>query len=126
MISIFSLKNEKYKHILNINDLSIEKHKITCIVGESGSGKSTLLRLLNKLISCDSGEIFYNDQPLNTINYVELRKNVVMLPQLPAIFPGTVKDNLLIGLEFAQKSTVDDEKLHQILTFVHLKKELYR
>lgn len=121
---MFSLKKVKYKLILDIDDLNIKKHKVTCIVGESGSGKSTLLRLLNKLISCDSGEIFYNDQSLNTINSVELRRNVVMLPQLPAIFPGTVRDNLLIGIKFAEKPAVDDAKLHQVLKIVHLHKEL--
>lgn len=121
---MFSLKNVKYKHILNINYLSIKKNKVTCIVGESGSGKSTLLRLLNKLISCDSGEILYNDHPLNSINSVELRRNVVMLPQLPTIFPGTIRDNLLIGLKFAEKPIVDNEKLLNILKMVCLNKEL--
>lgn len=121
---MFTLKNVKYKHILDIDDLTIQKCKVTSIVGESGSGKSTLLRLLNKLISCDSGEIYYNDQPLDTINSIELRRNVVMLPQLPAIYPGTVRDNLLIGLNFADKSLVDDARLRQVLTIVHLNKEL--
>lgn len=121
---MFTLKNVKYKHILDIAELHIENSKVTCIVGESGSGKSTLLRLLNKLISCDSGEILYKGQPINTINSIELRRNVVMLPQLPAIFPGTVRDNLLIGLKFAEKPAVNDVKLQQVLNFVHLNKEL--
>ncbi len=121
---MFLLKKVKYKHILDISHLNIEKYKVTCIVGESGSGKSTLLRLLNKLISCDSGEIFYNNQPFNTINSIELRRSVVMLPQLPAIFPGTVRDNLVIGLKFAEKPAVDDTKLRQVLNIVHLNKEL--
>lgn len=121
---MFSLKNVKYKHILDIDDLNIKQHKVTCIVGESGSGKSTLLRLLNKLISYDSGEIFYNDQPLNLIDSIKLRRNVVMLPQIPSIFPGTVRDNLLIGLNFAEKPSTDDARLLQILNLVHLNKNL--
>ena len=120
---MFSLRKVKYKNILDIDDLTIAKHKITCIVGESGSGKSTLLRLLNKLISCDSGEILYGNQPMNAIDSVELRRNVVMLPQHPVIFPGTVRDNLLIGLKFAEKPAVDDERLRQVLEMVHLKKD---
>lgn len=47
-----------------------------------------------------------------------------MLPQLSAIFPGTVRDNLLIGLKFAEKPTVDDVKLGHILNIVHLNKDL--
>lgn len=121
---MFSLKEVKYKHILDINELSIIEGKITCIVGESGSGKTTLLRLLNKLISCDSGELLYQGQPLKNIDSVGLRRTVMMLPQHPAIFPGTVRDNLLIGLKFADKPSVDDVMLRQLLTEVHLNKDL--
>ncbi|MBA4688495.1 MAG: ABC transporter ATP-binding protein [Candidatus Galacturonibacter soehngenii] len=121
---MFFLDKVKYKHILSIDTLVIKKHKVTCIVGESGSGKSTLLRLLNKLISCDSGEIFYNDTSYQNIDSVTLRRNVVMLPQLPAIFEGSIRDNLLIGLTFAEKPEVDDKKLQSILEMVHLSKHL--
>ena len=48
-----------------------------------------------------------------------------MLPQTPAIFPGNVKDNLLIGLKFAEKPPVDNDKLRQILKIVNLNKELH-
>lgn len=121
---MFILRNVKYKNILDIEELTIPKNIVTCIVGESGSGKSTLLKLLNKLISCDSGDILYNQQLLETIESVSLRRKVVMVSQIPAIFPGTVKDNLLIGLKFAEKPLVDDVLLLNTLKMVHLNKEL--
>lgn len=121
---MFSLKNVSYKDILYIDELTIKQHHITCIVGESGSGKTTLLRLLNKLISNNSGEILFNNQPLQQINSVELRRDVVMLPQSPAIYSGNVKDNLLIGLKFAQKPLVSDEALYSTLSLVKLNKDL--
>jgi putative ABC transport system ATP-binding protein len=121
---MYTLKKVKYKKILDIDELIIKKNKVTSIIGESGSGKSTLLRLLNKLISCDSGKILYDNKPLNTIDSIELRRKVVMLPQLATIFPGTIRDNLLIGLQFAEKTSVDDEKLSNILAFVNLNKSL--
>lgn len=121
---MFQLKDVKYKKILDIKQLSIPANKITCIIGESGSGKTTLLRLLNKMISCTEGEIFYNNDAISTINSIELRRKVVMLPQVPAIFSGTVKDNLLIGLKFSEKPVVNDEKLFEVLNMVHLNKPL--
>lgn len=122
---MFKLKEVKYKDILDIKSLKISRHKITCIVGESGSGKSTLLRLLNKLISCDSGEIIYNDKSLMTIDSVELRREVIMLPQTPAIFDGSIKENLLIGLKFSQRPFVSDGKLYEVLELVKLNKDIY-
>ncbi|MBC2399602.1 ABC transporter ATP-binding protein [Clostridium tetanomorphum] len=121
---MFKINNVLYKNILSIERLEIPQNKVICIIGESGSGKSTLLRLLNKLISYTSGEILYKNQPLDTVDSVELRRNIVMLSQSPTIFPGTIRDNLLIGLKFAEKPIVNDEKLRQILEMVHLNKEL--
>ncbi len=121
---MFSFSDVHYKDILNVKNLKIKRHTVTSIVGQSGSGKTTLLRLLNKLISCDSGEIFYNNEPLSTIDSVELRRDIVMLPQSPAIFNGSIKDNLLIGLKFSEKSPISDDKLYDILKIVKLQKEL--
>ena len=121
---MFLLKEVKYKNILNIKALTIPENKVTCILGESGSGKSTLLRLLNKLISYDRGEIFYNNQSLKEIDSVKLRRSVVMLPQSPAIFSGNIRDNLLIGLKFAEKPPVSDDRLHAVLKLVHLDEDL--
>ncbi|MBM7616099.1 ABC transporter ATP-binding protein [Alkaliphilus hydrothermalis] len=121
---MFQLNNLKYKSILNIDYLTIPQGKVTCIIGESGSGKTTLLRLLNKMISPDGGTIHHNGTPLQEMDSVELRRRVVMLPQAPAIFPGTVKDNLLIGLKFSEKPLVSDDQLNQTLQMVSLKKEL--
>ena len=121
---MFLFKNVSYKNILNIRELNIPSHKVTCIVGQSGSGKTTLLRLLNKIISYDEGEILYNDKSLKTIDSIELRREVIMLPQIPVMFNGNVKENLLIGLKFSEKPLVPDEILYEILEFVQLDKEL--
>lgn len=122
---MFNFKNVKYKGVLDIKDLHIEKNKITCIVGESGSGKTTLLKLFNKLISPDSGEIKYMDKYMNEINSVKLRREVVMLPQSPTIYEGSVRDNLIIGLKFSEREDLpNDEFLEKILKEVNLYKNL--
>ncbi len=121
---MFTLNYIKFKTILDIDHLYIPGFKVTCIIGESGSGKTTLIKLLNKMLTASSGEVMFKDQSLNDLNAIELRRKVTMLPQTPAIFNGTIKDNLLIGLKFAQKPLVCDDKLYEVLTWVHLNKEL--
>lgn len=120
----FQLEQVKYKDILKIDKLQIPEAKITCIIGESGSGKTTLLRLLNNLISPDEGSIFYKGRNIEDIDPIQLRREVVMLPQNPTVFSGSVKDNLLIGLEFAEKDKVRDEVLSEILRSAQLDKPL--
>jgi len=67
---------------------------VTAIVGPSGAGKSTLLRLLNRLADPDSGTIAYRGRPLTRYEPLALRREVSLVPQLPALLEGTVESNL--------------------------------
>lgn len=121
---VFTLKEVKFNDILYIKELTIAEKKTTAMVGKSGSGKTTLLKLLNKLISPDSGTIYYRDTPLETIDSVALRREVVMMPQTPVIFEGNIRENLLIGLKFSEKKLSPDGRLMSVLQAVGLDKKL--
>jgi putative ABC transport system ATP-binding protein len=75
----------------------------TAIVGPSGAGKSTLLRLLNRLADPDSGTILYRDKPLGEYEPLALRREVSLVPQLPALLEGTVESNLAYAAGLAGK-----------------------
>jgi len=66
----------------------------TAVVGPSGSGKSTLLRLLNRLVDPGAGTIAYRGRPLAEYDPLALRREVSLVPQLPALLDGTVESNL--------------------------------
>lgn len=121
---MFEIRGLKYKNILDIEYLDIPDKKITCIVGESGSGKTTLLRHLNNLISPDSGQILYKGVDIESMNPIILRRQVVMAPQTPVVFPGNVRYNLTIGLMFSEKPMVNDDVLKRWMDLVHLNKAL--
>ncbi|MFS1519270.1 ATP-binding cassette domain-containing protein [Bacillus sp. SCS-151] len=123
---MFQLENVTYKNILQLKLLQIRAGSVTSIIGKSGSGKSTLLKLLNNMISSDSGVIYYNDKSIEEIEPVELRRQVVTFTQYPAIFEGTVKDNLLLGLKLSEKNytTVNDEVLSRTLAMFNLQTKL--
>ncbi|MDF2674426.1 MAG: transporter related [Clostridiales bacterium] len=121
---MFKIKDLKYKNILNIKYLVIPEHKVNCIVGQSGSGKTTLMRMLNKLISPDAGTILFEGNDLSNINSVELRRKVVMLPQTPILFDGSIRENLQIGLRFAEKNEETEAVMLEVLKLVHLNKSL--
>jgi len=70
---------------------------IQMIIGPSGSGKTTLLRLLNKLESPDEGKIFYRGKDYDLIPPRELRREIGIVFQTPALFRGTIYDNISYG-----------------------------
>ncbi len=116
---MFEIKNVKYKDIISIDSLKIEEGEITCILGKSGGGKTSLLKLLNHLYSYDTGSIVFKGKELKEMDPVALRRKVVMLGQNPIIFPGTVRDNLLVGSKFHGISFKDSQLL-KILKKVYL------
>lgn len=121
---MFKLKDIKFKNILDIENLEIHENVVTIVKGESGSGKSTMLKLLNNIISPDSGVVMYNGVDVNDINPITLRRDVTMQSQFPNIFPGNVRENLNIIFTLRGEEGLDDEKLLKALEIVNLKKDL--
>jgi putative ABC transport system ATP-binding protein len=73
----------------------------TCIAGPSGAGKSTLLRLLNRLADPDRGRVLFRGRDVRGLDVLGLRRDVCLVPQLPALVDGTVADNVALGPKLA-------------------------
>jgi putative ABC transport system ATP-binding protein len=73
----------------------------TCIAGPSGAGKSTLLRLLNRLAEPAVGIVRYRGRDVRDYDVLALRREVGLVPQLPALLDGTVAMNVGFGARLA-------------------------
>jgi putative ABC transport system ATP-binding protein len=73
----------------------------SCVAGPSGSGKSSLLRLLNRLTDPDGGAVRYQGADVRERDPLELRREVSLVPQLPALLEGSVEDNLRFAAALA-------------------------
>lgn len=120
---VLQLKNIKYKNILDIENLTLQENAIA-ILGKSGSGKSTLLRLLCNLISADTGCYCIDSKDISHLDGVAVRRDITLLSQKPIIYSGTVKENLLMGINFQAKETPDDQYLMSFLEKFQLKCQL--
>lgn len=121
---LFELTDVRYKHVLNVDHLTLPRHATTCLVGASGSGKSTLLRMLNRMITPDSGTITYRNKSIDEIAPVELRRRVVMLPQNPIMFEGSIRENVLKGRIFSDREPIGDERIRELLDLVKIDKDI--
>lgn len=85
-----------------LHDLSVRLAEgATCVAGPSGSGKSTLLRLLNRLADPERGRVIYRGRDIRELDVLGLRREVCLVPQLPALLEGTVADNVVFGARLA-------------------------
>lgn len=90
--------------ILHNVDLSITPGEIVCLLGPSGSGKSSLLRCLNRLTEPAPQTIFLDGQDITSLDVLALRRQVGMVFQNPALFPGSVSDNIAYGPRLTDQS----------------------
>lgn len=75
-IENLSKKYDK-KYILKDIDLTIPRGKIIGLLGKNGTGKTTLIKLINDLLTKDSGTILVNGKPIG----IESKKVISYLPE---------------------------------------------
>jgi len=68
------IRNYNGLQVLKGVDIMVNKGEIVSIVGSSGAGKSTLLHILGSLDKANSGEIWINNQRIDTLKEKELAK----------------------------------------------------
>ncbi len=105
-INSISLRNINFsygdRHILTNISAVFETGKIYAIVGMNGSGKSTFINLLTGLFVDEyEGEILYNDQLIQNLDMIRLRKdNMAISEQEPLLIHDTYKSNLIVDRDF--------------------------
>ncbi|XP_062232694.1 protein STAR1 isoform X1 [Phragmites australis] len=97
------------EEILRGVDLDVPRGLVMGVIGPSGSGKSTLLRALNRLWEPAPGAVLLDGADICSLDVLALRRKVGMLFQLPAMFDGTVADNVRYGPQLLGKKLTEAE-----------------
>ena len=80
-------------------DLDIPAGRITAVVGPSGSGKTTLLNLIDRLYPLDGGAIRIGGKDTSDYSLASFRRTLGYVTQESVMYAGTIRDNLLHGLD---------------------------
>ena len=96
-------------------DLTVPSGTKFGLVGRSGGGKSTLTRLLLRLMDIDEGRILIGGQDISRLRQADLRSLIAYVPQDPAMFHRTLRDNIA----FARPSASDAE-VHRAAGAAHV------
>lgn len=120
-IDEIEFKNVSYKYstankqLFDDFSFKFESGKHYCIAGPNGSGKTTFIKLLLNLLEPDNGLITVNGFNLKDLDQIDLYQKIGWLPQNPAIFKGSVFENIKIA-----NSALTVEKANDLLQIVNL------
>lgn len=86
--------------------LTIEAGKSLALVGPSGAGKSTVIELLQRFYDPQQGTITLGGQDLRSLELDDLRGQMALVPQQPALFTADVRYNIAYGKPDASEEDI--------------------
>ena len=85
-------------------------------MGESGSGKTTVLNLLIGFILPNDGRLSIDGKDIRDINLKSYRRFISVVSQTPLLFTGTVRENIVYGMDH-----VTDEEVRKAVEAANLR-----
>ena len=88
-------------------DLTCAPGEIVALVGPSGAGKTTLVSLLPRFWDPDRGRVLIDGIDIRLLRLADLRSAMAIVPQDPALFSGTIRENIAYGRPGATLAEVE-------------------
>ncbi|KAG6006479.1 hypothetical protein E4U21_007023 [Claviceps maximensis] len=112
----FSYPLRPDSQVLRGIDLEIKKGQFAAFVGASGCGKSTMIAMLERFYDPSSGSILIDGDDLTKLNPRLYRRIVSLVQQEPTLFQGTIRENIALGIDDPNPSTMGDKTQSSTLT----------
>jgi len=102
----FAFPSRPSRLIYKDMSLSVNRKESIGLVGRSGSGKSTILQIVMRFYNITSGSAKLDGKDFSSLNVNNLRRQIGYVGQLPVLFNGTVRYNILLGKPDATEDEV--------------------
>jgi ATP-binding cassette subfamily B protein len=104
----FSYPSRPDRFAIDGLSLSINAGETLALVGPSGAGKSTMFDLLLRFYDPQQGRILLEGHPLTELDPLDLRRCFALVSQSPALFFGSVEENIRYGNPTATFAQVEE------------------
>jgi ATP-binding cassette, subfamily B, bacterial MsbA len=88
-------------------DLRCDPGEVLALVGPSGGGKTTLVSLLPRFWDVDKGKVLLDGVDVRNLRLADLRSAIGIVPQDPALFSGTIRENIAYARPGASATDVE-------------------
>ncbi len=87
--------------------LSVSPGEVVALVGPSGAGKTTLVSLLPRFWDPHRGRILLDGMDIRSLRLADLRGSIGVVPQEPALFSGSIRENIAYARPGASDADVE-------------------
>ncbi|MEM8787485.1 MAG: ABC transporter transmembrane domain-containing protein [Pseudomonadota bacterium] len=87
--------------------LDVAPGETVALVGPSGAGKTTVFQVLMRFFDPDAGTITLDGAPIESLSRDDLRRQFALVPQEPAVFATTARENIRFGRPEATDAEVE-------------------
>jgi ATP-binding cassette subfamily B (MDR/TAP) protein 1 len=102
-------------------NLTVKPGQYVALVGPSGCGKSTTIALLERFYDALSGSVLIDGKDITRLNVNSYRSFLSLVSQEPTLYQGTIKENILLGVdqdEISEEAVVKACKDANIYDFI--------
>jgi subfamily B ATP-binding cassette protein MsbA len=92
--------------VLKEINLEVKVGQVVALVGPSGAGKTTFIQLIPRLFDPTQGSVRFDGVDVRDVRKKDLRALIAVVPQMPALFAGTIADNIRLGRPGASEKDV--------------------
>ena len=89
-------------------NLTVKPGQYVALVGASGCGKSTTIALMERFYDPLAGGVYVDGKEISRLNVNEYRSHLALVSQEPTLYQGTIKENVLLGVD---EDNVSDERI---------------
>ncbi len=100
--------------VLTDVSFSVAPGEVVALVGPSGAGKTTIASLVSRFWDVTSGRITLDESDVRALSFADLRGAIGLVPQEPALFSGSVRENIAYA-----RPGASDEEIHAAARAAH-------
>jgi subfamily B ATP-binding cassette protein MsbA len=106
-VSFRYLRDSGQPWVLEGVDLTVAPGEVVALVGPSGAGKTTLVSLLPRFWDVDRGRALLDGIDVRSLRLADLRGAIGIVPQEPALFSGSIRENIAYARPGASAEEVE-------------------
>lgn len=93
--------------VLHDVSIALAPGEVVALVGRSGAGKTTIAALVPRFWDATAGRVTLDGVDVRDLSFADLRGSIGIVPQEPALFSGTIRENVAYGRPEATLAEVE-------------------